>query len=172
MGVYPRLQKCLDYYEKEYTERLGSNDEAIKRLALHLDIYMNKSLLSSSRKITAEQSRIAGYIANANLVQYKNNTYETYLGELTEQERLNNKIESVEDLQEIQNAELNLKTLRFWGIGFAPDDYLFLNDKYEDWTSRHECKTKAQESIFQKICLMELQITKAMRFSFWVMLKI
>ena len=162
-GHIPICIRCLDYYEKEYTERLGSSDEAIKRLALHLDLYFNESLLASSRKINASQSRIAGYIAKANLLQYKDKTYDTYLEEVAEEDRLNNKIESYEDLHEIQNENISQATLSFWGMGFAPDEYVYLDDKYADWTSRHECKTKAQESIFQKICLMELQITKAIQ---------
>ena len=162
-GHIPVCIRCLDYYEKEYTERLGSSDEAIKRLALHLDIYFNESLLASSRKINTNQSRIAGYIAKANLLQYKDKTYDTYLEEEAEEQRLQNKIESFEDLNEIQHEQINQKTLTFWGVGFAPEDYIYLEDKYADWTSRHECKTKAQESIFQKICLMELQITKAIQ---------
>ena len=161
-GFIPVCLKCLDYYEKEYTERLGSNDEAIKRLALHLDLYYNESLLASSRKVNVDQSRIAGYIANANLIQYKDKTYDTYLEEAAEQERLNDRIESFDDLQQIE-VDISQKTLAFWGMGFSPGDYMYLNEKYDDWTSRHECKTKAQESIFQKICLMELQIMKAIQ---------
>jgi len=91
-GYVPVCLKCLSHFEKEYTERLGSNDEAIKRLALHFDLYLNESLLNSSKKVTSEQCRIAGYIANANLLQYKGKTYDTYLEELAEQERLNDKI--------------------------------------------------------------------------------
>ena len=72
---------CLNYFEETYTELLGSNDEAIKRLALHLDLYLNESLLDSSRKINVGQSRIACYIANANLQQYENKTYDDYLSE-------------------------------------------------------------------------------------------
>ena len=157
LGYIPICLSCLNYFEKKYTELLGSNDEAIRRLALHLDLYLNESLLDSSRKINVGQSRIAGYIANANLNQYANRTYDDYLFELA----ANAKIESVEDLKEQDNTKVTQKMLRFWGTGFHPDDYLFLADKYNDWTSRHECKTKAQESIFQKICLMELQIIKA-----------
>ena len=159
-GHIPICVKCLDYYEKEYTERLGCNDEAIRRLALHLDLYLDESLLSASRKINAENSRIAGYISKTNLLQFKGRTYDTYLEELAEAQRLDERIESIEDLEEIEQ-EISQKTLAFWGMGFAPDDYIYLNNKYDDWTSRHECKTKAQESIFQKISLMELQILKA-----------
>ena len=159
-GFIPVCIKCLEYYEKEYTERLGSSDEAIKRLALHLDLYFNDSLLSSSLKVNIDHSRIAGYIANANLAQYKDKTYDTYLEELSKQEH---RIESFEDLQEVVE-DISHKSLTFWGMGFSPSDYIYLNEKYDDWTSRHECKTKAQESIFQKICLMELQITKAIQY--------
>ena len=163
LGYIPVCKKCLDHYEGEYTEQLGCNDEAIRRLALHFDLYVDESLLGASRKINASQTRIAGYISKTNMIQYKDKTYDTYLDELAEEERLSNKIESLEDLQEIQKeyADINEKVLTFWGVGFGPEDYVFLEDKYADWTSRHECKTKAQESIFQKICLMELQITKA-----------
>jgi len=116
-GHIPVCIRCLDYYEKEYTERLGSSDEAIKRLALHLDIYFDESLLASSRKINVNQSRIAGYIAKANLLQYKGKTYDTYLEEVAEEQRLQNKIESFEDLNEIHHEQINQKTLTFWGVG-------------------------------------------------------
>jgi len=159
-GYIPICIKCLDYYEKEYTERLGNSDDAIRRLALHLDLYLDESLLSASRKITATQSRIAGYIAKANLLQYKGRTYDTYLEELAEAKRLNDKIESIEDLAKIEE-EINQATLDFWGMGFGPSDYVYLNNKYGEWTNRHECKTQAQESLFQKLCMIELQMTKA-----------
>ena len=48
---------------------------------MRLDLYLNESLLSSSRKINIGQSRIASYIANANLTQYKGRTYDDYLDE-------------------------------------------------------------------------------------------
>jgi hypothetical protein len=167
-GAIPICATCLDYYEKQYTERLGSNDEAIKRLALHFNIYFNDSLLTSSKNIRADQSRIGAYISNANLRQYKDKTYDTYLEEVTEEERKNNKIETVDELKEIQNKNkdavydtITSEILMFWGAGYALDDYVFLDNKYNQWVSRHECKTKAQESIFQKICLIELQINKA-----------
>ena len=87
-------------------------------------------------------------------MQYKDRTYDTYIEEEAEAERQNNKIESYEALDEIHHEQINQNTLTSWGIGFAPEDYIYLEDKYADWTSRHECKTKAQESIFQKICLV------------------
>ena len=65
-GYIPVCLKCLDYFEEQYTERLGSNDEAIKRLALHFDLYLNDSILNASKKVNVGQSRIAQYISSAN----------------------------------------------------------------------------------------------------------
>ena len=36
-----------------------------------------------------------------------------------------------------------------------------LQYQYNDWTARHECKTKAQEELFKNICITQLQIQKA-----------
>ena len=157
-GHIPICHNCLNYFEEFYTENLGSSDEAIKRLALHLDLYFNDSLLSSSRKINVGQSRIASYIANANLAQYKGRSYDDYLAESAQQV-----IASIKELKEIPDCKVTQKSLKFWGAGYGAEDYAFLNDKYDNWTSRHECKTQAQESIFQNICLMELQIKRAVQ---------
>ena len=158
LGYIPICNKCLDYYEKEYTIRLGCNDEAIRRLALHLDLYLDESLLAASRRVNISSSRIAGYISKANLMQYKGKTYDTYLDERVG--HYNMKVVSADELEKHEQV-VSQKAVEFWGAGFMPDDYAFLGSKYDDWTSRHECKTKVQESVFQKICLMELQILKA-----------
>ena len=47
--------------------------------------------------------------------------------------------------------------------GFSNEDYKFLKREYDDWTARHECKTKAQEEVFKDICFNRLQNLKALR---------
>jgi hypothetical protein len=54
-------------------------------------------------------------------------------------------------------------TINFFGSGFSNEDYEFLKREYEDWTARHECKTKAQEEVFKDICFNRLQNLKALR---------
>ena len=71
----------MDYFENQYTDKLGSNDEAIKRLALHFDLYLDDSILNASRKVNVGNSRIAQYISKANLQQYKDKTYDSYIEE-------------------------------------------------------------------------------------------
>ena len=43
------------------------------------------------------------------------------------------------------------------------DDLIFLEEEYEDWVSRYECQTKAQEEIFERICFNKLDAMKARR---------
>jgi len=157
----PICKICLDKLYDHYCIALGNEDDAIRRICMKFDIYFDQSLLNASRKITKDRSRIHTYISRANLTQYKDKTYDTTIDE----EKRGNIIESEDDLDNLTDAKGNIskKMLLFWGTGFSPEDYIFLNVQYKDWTGRHECKTKAQESLFQKICLLEMQINKAIQ---------
>ena len=91
-----------------------------------------------------------------NLRQYKGKTYDTTL----DFER-SNVVESVEDIEE--DSPVSEKTINFFGIGFPMEDYEFLQKEYDDWTTRHECNTKAQEEIFKRLVFKQLEILKATR---------
>ena len=154
----PICKKCLDKMFEHYTEVYGNDeDAAIRRICEKYDIYYNVSLLNASRKITKNRSRIHTYISKANLVQYKGKTYDTTLDE----ERKEGVIETLDDVRDSKKAKL--KTVKFFGTGFEDDDYVFLEDEYLDWTTRHECNTKAQEEVFKQICYAQLDILKAKR---------
>jgi len=154
----PICKHCMDKLFEHYTEVYGNNEEAaIRRICEKFDIYYNESLLEASNKINKNCSRIHSYISRANLKQYKDKTYDTTLDE----ERRDDVIETLDDVKDFKRAKL--KTVKFFGTGFTDDDYLFLQDQYADWTTRCECKTKAQEEVFKRICFKQLEILKASR---------
>ncbi len=154
----PICRKCLDSLFKHYADFYNGNEEmAIRRICEKFDIYYNQSLLDASNKITKTKSRIQSYISKVNLVQYKGKTYDTTLGE----DRSDTIIETLDDVKDSKKAKL--KTVKFFGTGFEDDDYAFLEDEYLDWTTRHECSTKAQEEVFKQICYAQLDILKAKR---------
>lgn len=155
----PICNNCLENLVEQYTELLGSQDEAIKRVCLHWDIYVNDSILNSSKKIDANRSRIKCYVKNCNLAQNAGKTYDTYLKE-TE----SNKIKTIEELDEIRDSKdfkVQQKTIKFFGLGYSPEEYAFLQSQYEDWTKRHVCETKAQEELFKNLCIAQLNINIA-----------
>lgn len=154
----PICKKCLDKMFEHYTEVYGNDeDAAIRRICEKYDIYYCIGLLNMSRKITKNRSRIHTYISKTNLSQYSGKTYDTTLDE----ERTGDVIESLDDLT--NDKKTKLKTVKFFGTGFSDDDYQYLQDQYTDWTTRCECKTKAQEEVFKRICFKQLEILKANR---------
>lgn len=50
-----------------------------------------------------------------------------------------------------------------FGRIFSEEDLMFLETEYQDWTSRYECNTKAQEKVFRILSLIELQRTNAIK---------
>lgn len=154
----PICKKCLDKMFEHYTEVYGGDEDyAIRRICEKYDIYYDVSLLNASRKITKNRSRIHTYVSRSNLNQYSGKTYDTTLDE----ERKEGVIETFDDVKDAKKAKL--KTVKFFGTGFEDDDYAFLEDEYLDWTTRHECSTKAQEEVFKQICYAQLDILKAKR---------
>lgn len=154
----PICKRCMDKLFEHYTEVYGGDeDAAIRRICEKFDIYYNISLLNASRKITKNRSRIHTYVSRANLTQYKGKTFDTTLDE----ERKEGVIETYEDIK--YDKKTKLKTVKFFGTGFSDDDYQYLQDQYTDWTTRCECKTKAQEEVFKRICFKQLEILKANR---------
>ena len=66
----PICNNCLENLVEQYTELLGSQNEAIKRVCLHWDMYFNESTLNSTKKIDANRSRIKNYVKNCNLFHF------------------------------------------------------------------------------------------------------
>lgn len=153
----PTCKRCLDKLYEHYCIVLGDEDEAIRRICMKYDIYYDQSLANASRKITKDRSRIHTYISRANLLQYKDRTYDT-----TIEEEKTQTIDTIEDIRkDNKNTKLTKKTINFFGLGYSEDEYQFLQYQYDDWTARHECKTKAQEELFKNICITQLKIQTA-----------
>ena len=157
----PICKSCIDSVTEQYAENLGSQDEAIKRTALHWDMYVSDSLLSSTKKIDADRSRVSCYIKDCNLNQNAGKTYDTYLDE--QQSSAINSIEEFEELKNDKSFKITSSTIKFFGLGFSESEYEWLLTQYKDWTARHECKTKAQEELFKNISIAQLNIQKAIQ---------
>ena len=129
----PICNNCLENLVEQYTEVLGSQNEAIKRVCLHWDIYFSESLLNSTKKIDANRSRIKNYVKNCNLFQNAGKTFDSYLREIKD-----DTIDSFEELERIKTeAELNDevavsdRTVKRWGLGYNETEYQMLNDHYK-----------------------------------------
>lgn len=70
-----------------------------------------------------------------------------------------NSSKSDEEIKIIQKT-IKAAKKRF-GVDYNNEDLMFLEQEYQDWVTRYECNTKAQESIFELLALKKLERNKA-----------
>jgi hypothetical protein len=64
-----------------------------------------------------------------------------------------------------EEVKINNKTLKNavkrFGPGYTNEDYMFLENEYQDWITRYECNTKAQEAAFERLSFKKWEINNA-----------
>ena len=168
IGKIPYCKQCVErfyqYYYDIYVNDgcLTPEENAVKRLCMAFDIYYSKKAFSdamnSAKKRNMNISPMGAYMKMIQLQQFKEKSYDTTVSDMDKEDFVANISSSISD-----SIEVDEKTINFFGAGFTNEDYEFLKREYEDWTARHECKTKAQEEVFKDICFNRLQNLKALR---------
>lgn len=179
IGYYPFCKTCLDKiyqgYYKQYTieGNLNPDRKAIERICMMLNIYYSDEVFDGAVKnqekgfSNGATNLISLYIKQVNMHQYCKKNYDTTIKEkmlsanALAKENINNSIAIACTANDIDIQNKIEKAQKFFGTGFSSDDYIFLQDQYEDWTTRHECQTKSQEEMFKNICYTQLNIRKA-----------
>ena len=172
IGKIPYCRECLDklyqYYLKKYeTLEYGNPDrKAVERICMALDIYYSDKIFDAAikeSKTKTDTTFIALYFKHAKLYQYRNKNYDSTIHDKYKLMKDSDSVMSVYTQQDEQQSDEIATAERFFGSGFSNDDYLYLFEQYQDWTTRHECQTKAQEEVFKRICFKQLEILKATR---------
>ena len=165
IGVFPECKKCIlaevEQRDKK-TDKPNETKESVKKMLQKMDLPYIDSLYESCCKDVAdevnEKNRKSPFLAYLvpikSLPQYKNKSWvdsEFELGVITDEEE----------------TKINLKTIRAakkrFGLGYCNEDYMFLENEYQDWVSRYECNTKAQEEVFQSLASIKLQKKEALK---------
>lgn len=166
IGKVPYCKQCIERLYQLYVDKyindgcLYPEKKAVKRLCMAFDIFYREDVFNSSLKKSREGdvniSPMGQYMRTIQLIQYNRNK-ETYENTITNEEK-NEIIASTSD-----DFKVDEKTINFFGAGFSGEDYKYLKREYDDWVARHECKTKAQEEVFKRLCFKQLEILKATR---------
>ena len=176
-GYIPVCKTCVEKeYEEYYAEWFNvSKDDfssvcyAIERVCQQYNFYYTKQTVMTAFNAVQENKTkkhiMSVYISFLNLRQHsKKITPDTQPAQKT---YFNTRLESREEEQKI--IETNDKELDkvsqedkdFFGDGLPVEDYAFLRREYDDWTNRHDCKTKTQEEIFKNLVFIQLRQWKA-----------
>lgn len=168
IGKIPYCKQCIEkfyqYYYEKYTNEgcLTPERNAVKRLCMVFDIYYREDVFNSSinkiRQNNINISPMGQYMKTIQLQQYNRNK-ETYDNTITKEEQEDYASSILDNISD--NDEVDSEIIDFFGNGFKNEDYKFLKKEYNDWTARHECKTKAQEEVFKRLCFKQLEILKA-----------
>lgn len=151
-GYLPWCNECREKMFEFYVKKYNDEDEAIDRLAMMFDTYVNDKLLDASEHSVASALKINTYMGRLNIRQYADKSYDDVIDQ---------KKKNALAAGDTKGTKVTQKMIRFWGDGFDERDYLFLEDHYQNWITRQECKTVSQETLFKQIAKAELNSEKA-----------
>lgn len=153
----PICRTCLD---KEYDYYCSKMDDAnaIRRVCMHWDFFYADKIVEASKDAHKESSRMSKYVSKLNLMQYKDKTYDTTLD-----------IESTGAVKTLEDAEKAVEygkvediDITAWGLGYQPEEYKYLNDKYDHLRATNVVENGIQDELVRDYCVQCLQKQKAL----------
>lgn len=159
-GYFPICKKCvLEIVEqrKKKTDKPNETKESVKKMLQMMDLpYIDDLYDGCCQDVVNEvneKNRKAPFLQYLTIIkslpQYRGKTWKDSDAEIEDGVSSNRKVKQA--------------TIKRFGQGLSNEDYIFLQDQYEDWITRYECKTKAQEELFERLCFKKLEIFKATR---------
>lgn len=160
-GLYPLCKKQLtdmatDYDKKEKI-RIDNREKTIKVFQM-LDIpfidSIYQSALQTTQEAVGEKNRSTAFQHTLTIVkslpQYKGMTFEnSEFGDLGNP-----------DDEQLSKRKPRKEIVKLFGSGFSNEDYLYLQDQYDDWCARTQVDSKSQQTYVAQICLQLLDIYK------------
>lgn len=165
---------CKTCAEKYYLDTLLPAFEfdearAIEVMCAIFDWYYSEDALTMARKARETQTNgvlCSIYAARRRLrqVQCKGSTY---MDTIMQRREAASKILTLDEASgqsvdpDANHVEIPEEVFRMFGPGYKPDEYEYLAEQYEDWTSRYEVNTKALEQCIQSLCVSQLNVRRA-----------
>ena len=171
-GYIPVCKSCLEGLYIEYLSKynklnyLEPEKEVTKRLCMMYNFYYSDKVFDSVMRSNGNKDCfITAYLRRITKYQYLKKDYDSTIDEIRKDKNTKSEISNSDiDLDENIEDSVDEKTLELFGYGLgSKKDYEFLQNQFDDWTSRHECQTKAQEELFKNLCFKQLDILRARR---------
>lgn len=102
--------------------------------------------------------------------EYQSKNYDNTISEesivrqtLTEPGDMDVASQFLEDTDAGDDRDLTQDLFYFWGAGFEPDEYLTLQEEYEDWMTRYIVDSKAREQLIKEACKTKILMNRALK---------
>lgn len=153
------LNECTDYDKKTNirTDNREKTIETFRRLNWYFDENVYNEQLQKLSEQTGEKIRSTAVqqwiVMRASLNDYRSKTFSDSVF-LNEDDEIINLTSKRKPRKEI---------IKLFGSGFTTEDYLYLQDQYDDWCARTEVDSKSQQTYIVRICFKLLDIYKAQK---------
>ena len=154
---------CLETFVDRYTTLLGSEEEAMHRLCMHLDIFFDESAMKKTLKNGNGRSRVREYVRIQNLKPNQGKTYDDYLAS-----QLTGEITSMEDFERVRDSDkasvtLSDEQLERWGLGFAPEEYELLDAHLASLEAQRSGNDAMQDIYIRDLCEIKVLQARALK---------
>lgn len=161
---YPICKRCImRRVEQRKTDKDEPNEtkESVQKVLKDMDrVYDDafynecvKGALDGAKEKNRNSPFATYFTAISSLPQYRGKTWkDSEFGEYG----------SADD-SETKIIQKTVKSARKrFGNGYSDEDLMFLENEYQDWITRYECNTKAQEEVFENLSIVKLLKKKAL----------
>lgn len=168
-GRMPICKECLSKLFKELQAKYSDEVKALYHLCMLFDIYFDKDLVTKSSNMenfSDEDNLLKSYMKNVNsLNQYKFKDSMSSDCIVLDDSLINIEKDEVEEDSVIEEVSFQVdnKMKTRWGASLPIEDYMFLENKYKEFTDVYECRTPAQRLIFEQIAKCLLRGEKALK---------
>lgn len=167
----PICKGCLEkYYQTTLLPALDYDDQrAIEVMCSLCDWYFHIDAFNMSKKAIDSQGcgvLCSIYSGRRRLKQValKGNTYiDTILQRREAAMKITDLSEAAGDNPDpdANHKKVDPEIIHMFGLGYTPEEFEYLGEQYQDWTSRYECNTKALEECIKALCVAQLNIRRA-----------
>lgn len=166
-GYYPECKECLKKQATDYdkkTDTYKDNKKKAIEVFRKLDVPFIEKIYDDSIARLEEGGGLGGNPARAKTLAYLNTlttvkSLQQYDGKtFKDSEMMDDTVYVAEDTR---TAREDIK--KIFGEGLTESDYLYLQDKYDDWYSRVQIDSISQETLIVQICFVQMNLWKAQK---------
>lgn len=162
---FPICKDCLMKMSTDFDKKTNTykdNKEKAKHTLMLMDrpfieeVYDNA--ISDIANATNEKNRSTAWVQYITMI----NSLPNWRGLHFKDSEYKDKSEYDDEYEVKENQKTIKRAKKRFGYGlYTNEEYMFLENEYQDWTTRYECNTKAQEEIFVRLSQKKLEIRKA-----------
>lgn len=175
-GYYCSMCKnCVKKLFTHYMVEFNDPKVAFERVCMKLDFYYHPHMFDSIFEKGGMENVWTEYYKQINHTQWGTGqyTYDTTLEKRAKESEPDEEcVDVFEEIKKEQPEEtikpkgekrVSQDIISFFGYGFTNSEYKQLKSQYDDWVKEYECKDKAQKELLKNMCIVQLQIQRALQ---------